>query len=101
MRPFKFFRGVESRFRDDWYLHQVYQPLQLTQVEPTPNELMNDLSQMVRESPHNIFVHESIVDWARMAIDIREQSRVASMINRPIEIPEYFQHRGRRPRNPY
>lgn len=92
MRRFKFFRGVQFTGDSIWD-----QRVPLATAHPTINDAIRH-----EEYLNNIEVrNESLVDWGRMAREIQEEARLREMINRPIDIPEDFQHRGRRPRNPY
>ncbi len=110
MRDFKFFRGAEFNVRGHWDAQrQVYEPLRITQVEQMERErTINDairheeyLHNLHSTHSHRYETTESVVDWGRMAREIREQAQLREMVNRTTQQPNEYLHRGRRTRYPY
>lgn len=106
MRDFKFFRGVELITSE--YLDSLRQ-VQLTRLEQRETErTINDairheeyLHNLHSTHSHRYETTESVVDWGRMAREIREQAQLREMVNRTTQQPNEYLHRGRRTRYPY
>ena len=102
MRDFKFFRGVELNASE--YLDSLRQE-QLTRLEQRERERTINDAIRHEEYLHSTYLRdqrtESVVDWGRMAREIREQSQLREMVNRTMRQPSEYLHRGRRARFPY
>lgn len=102
MRDFKFFRGVELITSE--YLDSLRQE-QLTRLEQRERERTINDAIRHEEYLHSTYLRdqrtESVVDWGRMAREIREQAQLREMVNRTMQQPNEYLHRGRRTRYPY
>ncbi|MDI3349637.1 hypothetical protein DCBHLPFO_00750 [Mycoplasmopsis arginini] len=102
MRDFKFFRGVELITSE--YLDSLRQ-VQLTRLEQREREQTINDAIRHEEYLHSTYLRdqrtESVVDWGRMAREIREQAQLREMVNRTTQQPNEYLHRGRRTRYPY
>lgn len=102
MRDFKFFRGVELITSE--YLDSLRQ-VQLTRLEQREREQTINDAIRHEEYLHSTYLRdqrtESVVDWGRMAREIRGQAQLREMVNRTTQQPNEHLHRGRRTRYPY
>lgn len=88
MRDFKFFRGVELITSE--YLDSLRQ-VQLTRLERREREQTINDAIRHEEYLHSTYLRdqrtESVVDWGRMAREIREQAQLREMVNRTMQQP--------------
>lgn len=102
MRDFKFFRGVELITSE--YLDSLRQ-VQLTRLEQREREQTINDAIRHEEYLYSTYLRdqrtESVVDWGRMAREIRERAQLREMVNRTTQQPNEHLHRGRRTRYPY